>query len=187
MYGEGMIALEDQVLVVPGLYTSGPGHWQTRWEKEFGFARVEQKDWDAPRCEDWVRTLDRTVAAQRLPVFLVAHSLGCITIAHWASNAESAVSQKVKGALLVAPSDVERPEFSPGAVGFSPIPLDRLPFRSIVVASTNDPYISLARAEQLATGWCADFENIGAAGHITTVDGFGPWPQGIELLDRLRS
>lgn len=187
MYGEGMIAHEDQVLVVPGLYNSGPGHWQTRWENEFGFARVEQKDWDAPRCEDWVRTLDQTVAAQRLPVVLVAHSLGCITIAHWATNAEAAVAQKVKGALLVAPSDVERPEFPLGAVGFSPISLSALPFRSIVVASTNDPYINLTRAKGLASAWHADFENIGAGGHITTVDGFGPWPQGIQLLDRLRS
>jgi predicted alpha/beta hydrolase family esterase len=187
MYGEGMSDSEDQVLVVPGLYNSGPGHWQTRWEKEFGFARVEQKDWDAPLCEDWVRTLNETVAAQCLPVVLVAHSLGCITIAKWAQNAAAAVSQKVKGALLVAPSDVERPEFPVGAVGFSPIPLTALPFRSIVVASTNDPYISPVRAEEVASSWSADFENIGAAGHITTVDGFGPWPQGIELLNRLRS
>ncbi len=42
MYGEGvttnLATADDQVLTVPGLYNSGPGHWQTMWEREYGFA-----------------------------------------------------------------------------------------------------------------------------------------------------
>jgi predicted alpha/beta hydrolase family esterase len=179
--GEG----NDLVLVVPGLYNSGPGHWQTLWEKEYGFARVEQAEWDLPRCEDWVRTLDETVSAQQVKVVLVAHSLGCIAVAHWASGAGADVCRKVKGALLVAPSDCERVDFPPGAVGFKPIPRGRLPFRSVVVASTTDPYIPIERSEELAKWWGSTFVNVGACGHITTADGFGSWPQGLALLDEL--
>jgi predicted alpha/beta hydrolase family esterase len=176
----------DQVLVVPGLYNSGPGHWQTLWEKEFGFARVEQAEWDVPRCVDWVRTLNEVIMAQDVPVVLVAHSLGCIAVGHWAAEADKEAVRKIKGALLVAPSDCERQDFPPGAVGFKPISREILPFRSVVVASTTDPYIPIGRSEELAGWWGSEFVNVGACGHITTADGFGAWPQGLALLDELR-
>ena len=189
MYGEGvgtdLVAGNDQVLLVPGLYNSGPGHWQTLWQKEYGFARVEQQDWDAPRCDDWVETLDRVIRAQSVPVVLVAHSLGCIAVAQWAvTHAESA--GRVRAALLVAASDAEREDFPTGVRGFSPIARGPLPFRSIAVASTNDPYTTWARSEEFSQTWGATLVNAGAAGHITTVDGFGPWPSGLAQLELLR-
>jgi predicted alpha/beta hydrolase family esterase len=189
MYGEGVridsLAGNDQVLLVPGLYNSGPGHWQTLWEKEYGFARVEQQDWDAPRCADWVRTLDEVIRAQSVPVVLVAHSLGCIAVAHWAAvHPESA--DRVHAAMLVAVSDAERPDFPPGVSGFVPIPHAKLPFKSVIVASTNDAYTDWARSEEFAAMWGSELVNAGQCGHITAVDGFGPWPFGLDLLKLLR-
>ena len=186
MYGEGMIALHDQVLLVPGLYNSGPGHWQALWEKEYGFARVEQQDWDTPRCEDWVRTLNDTIEAQSAPVILVAHSLGCITVAVWAAT-HPAVTAQIKGALLVAPSDTERPDFPPGAKGFAPVPQTRLPFKSTLVASSNDHYTSLSRSKEFASAWASTLVIEENAGHLSGVDGFGPWPRGLQLLQSQRS
>ena len=190
MYGEGvttnLATADDQVLTVPGLYNSGPGHWQTMWEREYGFARVEQSDWDTPRCSDWVSTLNQTVCAQSAPVILIAHSLGCITVAHWAAaHPESAT--RVRAAMLVAVSDAERPDFPPAVSGFAPIARHRLPFRTIVVASTNDAYTTWARSEEFAQMWGGKLVNAGDSGHITAVDGFGPWPFGLELLRQLRA
>lgn len=189
MYGEGVTTtlreVDDQVLLLPGLYNSGPGHWQTLWEREYGFARVEQSDWDTPRCSDWVSTLNQTIRAQSAPVILVAHSLGCIAVANWAAaHPESAT--RVRAAMLVAVSDAERPDFPPAVFGFTPIARRRLPFTAIVVASTSDAYTTWDRSKELADIWGAALVNAGDSGHITAVDGFGPWPFGLELLNELR-
>ena len=116
---------------------------------------------------------------------LVAHSLGCVLTARWAGNGGSA--EKVKGALLVAPPDVDAAEHSvPEIYPFAPMPLERLPFRSIVVASTDDPYGRIERQREFARAWGADLIEIGAAGHINPESGHGEWPEGEALLKLLR-
>jgi predicted alpha/beta hydrolase family esterase len=172
------------VLLIPGLYNSGPDHWQTLWQKEFGFARLEQKDWDTPRCEDWAAALEERVAAEGEKVVLVAHSLACTLVAQWAM--QSSLTGKVASAMLVAPSDAERPDFPAGTTGFTPIPMRRLPFHSIVAASGNDPYTPFWRATDFADAWGSELIDAGDCGHITTVDGFGPWPAGLQWLKELR-
>lgn len=171
------------VLTVPGWTGSGPGHWQSLWERAHPrrFRRVEQADWENPRLDDWIRTLDAAVASAPGPVVLVAHSLGCIAVAHWAA----AHARPVAGALLVAPADVERAD-APGPIRpFAPVPLQPLPFRSILVASTDDEFVTMERAEHFARCWASELVPIGAAGHVHTAAGFGPWPRGERLLDDL--
>lgn len=169
------------ILIVPGLGSSGPAHWQTHWEQHYGYQRVQQRDWDNPICEDWVQNLEAAVVAAGPGVVLVAHSLGCITIAHWASTTR----HRIKGALLVAPADVDRSDMPSEIVNFAPIPLARLPFPSIVVASTTDEYVTLARAQELAEAWGSRFVNVGALGHINSESGLGLWPEGHVLLQEL--
>ena len=112
-------------------------------------------------------------------VVLIGHSLGCITIAHWANT----YGHRIKGALLVAPSDVETPQYATfPTTGFGPMPVQRLPFASKVVASTNDPWVSLARAQQFAEAWGSELVVIGEAGHINVASGHGDWPEGLALL-----
>jgi predicted alpha/beta hydrolase family esterase len=173
-----------RVLIVPGWENSGPGHWQTLWERADPrrFRRVEQRDWDAPQLDDWVGALDAALAAEPAPVILVAHSLGCIAIAHWAAR----FARPVAGALLVAPADVERADTPEPIRCFAPVPLRPLPFRSILVASSSDEYLSMDRAEHFARCWRSELVPIGAAGHLNTAAGFGPWPDGERLLDALR-
>ena len=166
---------------VPGLGSSGPGHWQTRFERaDPSFSRVEQREWDAPDRAEWVAALDRALAGRDLSrVVLVAHSLGCATVAHWAAQA----GRTVKGALLVAPADVETPHFAAvPATGFAPMPLRRLPFPSRVVASSTDEWVTLARARQFAQAWGSGLVEVGPAGHLNTASGYGDWPAGLALL-----
>ena len=84
------------------------------------------------------------------PVVFAAHSLGCALVAHWAASSKQLT--RVRGALLVAPSDVEAPSYPAGTVGFAPMPLRKLPFSSIVVASSDDEYVAPERATQLHRG-----------------------------------
>ena len=174
--------MTSKVFILPGLNNSGPQHWQTAWEQEYGFTRIQQKEWDAPVCEDWIRTIEE--ATQIYPpgdLILVGHSLACCTIIHWAQK----FRHPIKGALLVGPSDVDAPSYPEGTTGFNPMPLHKLPFPSIVIASSNDPYVTLERAEFFAGQWGSKLVNIGDRGHINTDSTLGNWPIGYEWLQAL--
>jgi hypothetical protein len=147
------------------------------------FSRVEQVDWNTPDCRDWISTLDAAIHRENDNVILVGHSLGSVTIAHWALH----YRRKIAGALMVAPSDPEVDTFPAGTTGFSPIPTSRLPFPGTVIASTNDPYISFQRVTRLAEAWGSNLVSIGACGHISVANGFGPWPEGLQYIAALQN
>jgi uncharacterized protein len=170
-----------RLLIVPGLGGSGPDHWQTRWEAlDPRCTRVEQRDWDRPELDAWCQTLEQAVLGAGSPCVLVAHSLGCITVAHWARRGSVA---QLRGALLVAPADVENGrclELVPRS--FAPVPREPLPFPSLVVASADDPFAKLERARAFAASWGARFEDVGAQGHINADSQLGDWERGRQLL-----
>lgn len=170
-------------LIIPGLGNSGPEHWQSYFERSGkNFYRVEQKEWDSPTCEDWIQTIEQKLASfDPSSVVLIGHSLGCTTIAHWAKK----YPKSIKGALLVAPSDIESQHYSFPATGFSPIPLERLNFKTLVVASEDDEWVSLDRAKFFADSWGSEFINLGKAGHINIASGHTQWKKGLELLKSL--
>lgn len=172
------------VLVLPGLYNSGPDHWQSRWEALHPeFRRVMQDDWERPRCGDWIGRLAAAVGDTPDAV-LLAHSSSCALVAHWAASGPTG---RVRGALLVAPSDPEAPSYPAGPKGFAPMPLVHLPFPSVLVASTDDPYVTSERAAEFARAWGSRLVSIGDAGHINSQSGLGEWPAGLALLEELRA
>jgi uncharacterized protein len=146
-----------------------------------------QEEWEQPRCADWVTTLGRAVAGEQGEVLFVAHSSACALVAHWADTAEPRLIARVRGALLVAPSDPEGPNYPVGPSGFAPMPRLPLPFPSTVVASRNDEYVSVDQARSYAEAWGSTFVDIGNAGHINSASQLGAWPAGYELLGILRS
>ena len=164
------------VLVLPGWQNSGPAHWQSRWEALHGYRRVDQHDWMHPKRGDWIARLEDVLLDADEPAVLVAHSLGCLLVAAWASHSRN--THLVKAALLVAPGDAEREEFRPLLPTWAPIALQRLPFPSVLVGSHDDPYCSFERAQTLATAWGSRFIDLGDAGHINADSGLGDWPQG---------
>lgn len=172
-----------RILTLPGWGGSGPAHWQSLWAQDDpDIVRVEQDDWDNPDLDPWLRRLDETVDSFGAPVVLAAHSLACALVAQWASQANGRCS----GALLVAPADVDSPDHTPFSVRmFGPLPLVPLPFPSILVASEDDMFMDLARAQQLAEAWGSRFVNAGPVGHLNADSGHGPWPAGRELLASL--
>lgn len=176
------MTVSPAVLIVPGWGDSGPAHWQTLWERAHpDFRRVVQRDWHYPVRAEWVETLEQAIRAAARPVVVVAHSLGCIAVAHCAGDR----ALPVRGALLVAPPDVEDPDFPPVIEGFAPVPRHRLPFPSTVVASRNDPFSAFERSGELATAWGSRLVDVGDSGHLNADAGFGPWPRGEALLAEL--
>lgn len=141
------------VLILPGWLGNGPDHWQSRWQVLHGYQQVEQHDWQRPLRGDWTARLqDAVLAAPAGPV------------------------------LLVAPPDIARADNREKIPGWAPPERRRLPFAATVIASSNDPFGSLACASQLAADWGADFLNLGPRGHINADSGLGDWPEGHTLL-----
>jgi predicted alpha/beta hydrolase family esterase len=172
-----------RILVVPGLNGSGPGHWQTLWEEKYGGERVNQRDWENPDLVEWVSTLSTVITARSERTILVAHSLGCLVVAHWAQAHLEKTSQ-IQCALMVAPPDVESSPHIPEELRrFTTHKV--IPFPSVLVGSESDHYMTLESARRLAGYWNSCFVNAGAVGHINPDSGHGPWLQGEILLTDL--
>jgi uncharacterized protein len=181
--------LDPLVLIIPGLNNSGPDHWQTKWEQERDdCVRVDLGMWDKPNRNAWVNKLNLAIHGADRPVILVAHSLGCHTVAWWAKfelQEYLASGHPVLGALLVAPPDVDGLPYDNPLASFAPTPEIILPFESIVVASHDDHYIPYERARTLAKTWGGKFADAGQVGHINADSGLGSWEFGQFLLDNL--
>jgi uncharacterized protein len=173
--------IEATVLIVPGLRDHVERHWQTLLARRLPRVRsvppMGREDLD---CAARVRAIERSAQAIHGPLVIVAHSGGCITLAHWARQ----TTRPVRGALLAVPPDFERsmPEGYPTvdalrAGGWLPVPRERLPFRSIVCASRNDPLARYGRVAELAGAWGSEVVDLGEVGHLNPASGHGDWPQ----------
>ncbi len=164
------------LVIVPGWRNSGPGHWQTLWEAQIpGAVRVQQDDWITPSRKAWVASITRTVLEQSGPVVIAAHSLGCIATAHLPEEA----ARRISSALLVAPADPERRGI---LADFAPVPYQPLPYPSLVVASSDDPFCPVRTAGAYARAWGSAFLRLQHAGHINIDSGHGHWPLGLALI-----
>lgn len=177
------------ILIVPGLRDHVEEHWQTILERKLPKAcSVTPIEHDKLSCAARVEALQQTIAKIEGPVVLVAHSGGVMIAVHWAQKYQ----RPIQGALLAAPADLESqlPAGYPTldtlrGNGWLPVPRSRLPFPSIVAASTNDPLASYERTVQYAKDWGSELVDIGSVGHLNPASGFGEWPLAEELLRRL--
>jgi uncharacterized protein len=166
-------AFTHDVLIVPGLHNSGSTHWQTLWERSnLGFRRVEQPAWASRDVDQWASAVDRSIESCTRPVLIVAHSFGCLA----AIRRVMVDASDVAGMLLVAPADPRR---------FCVMPAARLSMPAMVVVGANDPCTPFDIAQSWAARLGSRFVNIGEAGHINPASGFGPWPYGWHLLNKL--
>jgi uncharacterized protein len=183
--------MTPRLIIVPGLGDSGPEHWQSLWHTKFNAARVVQDDPETPTPESWSARLQDVIEATPGELVLVGHSCGVLNIVHWArlyAAAGSAGHERVRGALLVGPTDAEQANMNdhyPAVRGMAPVPMTPLPFPALVVASENDPYASFERAQAFADAWDAEFVTMGEAGHINVASGHGEWEEGEILLSEV--
>ncbi len=175
--------------MVPGYTNSPEDHWQSRWQSKLKTAiRVEQDDWHKPVLEEWGGSFLRTLRKSKSPVVIVAHSLGCQVVVQCAHQFDDLLRQKVRGAFLVAPPDVENPLIKPKhLMTFGPYPRDPLPFPSIVVASRNDRFCDYLIADDMAASWGSLLVDAGEQGHINAASGHGPWPEGLMVFSKFLS
>jgi predicted alpha/beta hydrolase family esterase len=181
------------VLIVPGLRDAVPRHWQTLLEAHLRatgrpVAAVPPLGREDLECATRLAAIERAARAIPGPIVIVAHSGGCVMVAHWAARTQ----RPVHGALLAVPPDFDEPmpEGYPAlealrAGGWLPVPRTRLPFPSLVAASRNDPLAAYTRVAALASDWGSRLIDLGNVGHLNPASGFGEWPLALELIDAL--
>jgi len=184
---------EPTVLIIPGLRDAVAQHWQTLLKVGLRAAGqpvvlVPPMGRENLDCAARANAIEQAAQAIDGPLLLVAHSGGCIMVAHWARQ----TSRPVHGALLATPPDFDSPmpEGYPTldqlqAGGWLPVPRQRLPFRSIVAVSRNDPLGAPERIRALAQAWGSHTADLGEVGHLNPVSGFGEWPQALDFIAQL--
>jgi predicted alpha/beta hydrolase family esterase len=177
--------MNDRVFIVPGIGNSGPEHWQSLWQDAHPqWRRLVVDDWDCVECDDWVSAIERQIGPRPTETIIVAHSLGCLAVAHWAARSGA----RVRGALFVAVPDPAAAAFpKAAATGFEPLPSGKLAFPSVVVSSSNDPYGSEDHARASAAAWGSEWIDAGARGHLNAHSGLGDWAEGLKLVEKLQT
>jgi len=183
--------MSPTVLIVPGLRDHVEAHWQTllaaQLPQVLTVPPMGREDLD---CTKRVQAIEATMATTAGPVVLVAHSGGCVMVAHWAHTSQHA--HRVVGALLATPPDFDQPmpEGYPTldalrAGGWLPVPRKSLPFRSLVATSDNDPLASREQVLALAKDWGSETVDLGAVGHLNPASGYGEWSMASGLIKKM--
>lgn len=172
------------IFLIPGYANSDENHWQTLWEKKYS-GRVERlmlEDFLSTSKEYWTSAILEMAKNIDKNYIVVAHSLGALSFAHAYSENEL---KNLKAVMLVAPPDVEQNQNAAFLPEFSPIPDFKFNVPAVLVASSNDPFYEIERADEIAQKWGAELINVGPKGHINSESDLGDWPEGLELLQKL--
>ena len=168
-----------EILMVPGWGDAEPGHWLSRWQRSLKTARrVEQADWETPEIGDWAERIVAAVAAGTRPAVIVAHGCGVIAVV---KAAPGLGQTRLAGAFLVAVPDLDPAKHDIWTArngGFTPLPMQRLPFPTKLIGSSTDTYCTVERYQEIGQAWGADTSIIAGAGHLNIASGHGPWPEG---------
>ena len=84
--------------------------------------------------------------------------------------------------MFVAPPDTNAENFPKEILGFENTPLEKLPFNTTCILSSDDPYSCMEKAELLAQKWGSKIFKVGAKGHINLASKLGYWEEGREIL-----
>ncbi len=164
------------VLFVPGLRNSDEQHWQSRWEEKLpNSKRIELAEWDTPDLEKWKQGIRAQLQNIDQPVVIIAHSFGTLASASIAQE----FPEKIAALFLVAPADPDKFQIA------AQLPQQPLPVPAQIIASSNDPWLTEAKAAYWALLWGTDYLRFKNVGHINSASNLGDWPEGIAQLQRL--
>ncbi len=125
-----------------------------------------------PELNDWAQALDEVIRQTDEPAILIAHSLACLLVAHWAAHSQLARRvAELSWLLFLIQTGLGFPLAEAGT--FADPPSVPLPFPALILASTNDPYASFEHAERRAFDWKAGIIDVGALGHVNSASGLG--------------
>lgn len=168
--------MAKKVLLLHGWGGSTFPHWQS-WlagelAKDYGkVSFLKFSDFDAPKLDVWMRELEQELADFQ-PDIVICHSLANIL---WFHLCNSKTIKEVQKLYLVAPPSLdcdiqELSEFFP-----THTPTNLYAKKSLLIVSTNDPYLNIAQANELQKELNIEMKILTDAGHINAESGYGEW------------
>ena len=176
--------MSKKVLILAGWGGSDFPHWQS-WlaselAKDYGkISFLKFSNFEFPNKNDWKNELIEEIDDFR-PDIVICHSIANILWFH-ICNELSSLHQSThvepidKLFLVVPPSlNCDIPELS----SFYPceIPTNLYAKESILITSTDDPYMTQDEAHELKEALHVEMKVLENAGHINADCGFGEWP-----------
>ena len=149
----------------------------------------QQDDGSTPTRTNGSAGIIAAVATTSRPAVLVAHSLGVIAVAHAAPKLPRGASPGPSSWRLPTSQRQDLAKqyghaWPQGGFGFPPVPLTQLPFPSMLLASTDDPFCSAGARAALRRRRGSELIEVGPAGHISADSGHGAWPDGVLRFGR---
>lgn len=171
------------IVIVPDIGGTDRRHWLTHWKSNYPeLMRFAEYDAADATCRKWVRGIEDAVASAGPQTTLVAHGLGCLAVVHWAAL----TFRPVEAAMLVSvPNIVSNARHPRQLSGFTPVPRNVLPFRTLIVTSEEEGDYEHALA--YAEDWDATMVVVGSISHRTTPKCRQTWDEGLNLLWNLAS
>jgi uncharacterized protein len=170
------------IKLVPGLNNSGPEHWQSIWEKKYGFERINQEEWDYPVYNEWEKNfIENLERDNKCGTVLIAHSLGCLLTV----KAMPKIRKYLKAVFLVAPPDPKDKQFPKFLASFGYLPEVQLEVPGMLVYSENDQYSSPMFCIQKGKQWGLETISVGRKGHINSESNIDDWSEGFNLFQKL--
>ena len=168
--------MKDRVLLLHGWGGSDFPHWQSylasEIAKDYGCVSfLKFSDFDFPKLDAWRDEMLKEIEEFK-PTTIVCHSLANTL---WFILCNEDALQEVEKLFLVAPpslnTDIEELK------EFFPIKLPKKLYakKTLIVTSTNDPYLTQDEAKQMQQVLKVDMEVLEDAGHINADSGFGEW------------
>lgn len=185
--------MKKRVVIVHGWEGSPTSDWigwatEAFRNKGYDVLAPEMPDTNNPVIEKWIEHLRLVVGVVDENTYFIGHSIGCQTIMRFLET----VDAKVGGAIFVAgwfDLTNQGEEEKVIAKPWIETPIDYAKVRgnlakSVVVLSDNDPYVPYEETKNgFETRLGSEAITIPGAGHVTVADGFGPFPQLLEIFE----
>jgi hypothetical protein len=175
-----------RVLILHGWGGSDFPHWQS-WlaseiAKNYGCVSfLKLSNIDFPNKNEWIEELTEELKNFK-PDIVVCHSLANILWFHLCNELKITKAEKL---FLVAPPSLECKIEELKSFFPCEIPTNLYAKETLLVASTNDPYMSLDEATLLAKNLEVEMLILQNAGHINTDSGYGEWPWILEEIKNI--
>lgn len=178
--------MKQKILILHGWGGSDFPHWQS-WlaaeiAKDYGcvsFLKLSNPDF--PNKNEWIEELAEELKNFK-PNIVVCHSLANILWFHLCNELKIT---KIEKLFLVAPPSLECKVEELKSFFPCKIPTNLYAKEALLVASTNDPYMSLDEASSLAESLGIEMVILQNAGHINTDGGYGEWPWMLEEIKNI--
>lgn len=178
--------MKQKILILHGWGGSDFPHWQS-WlaaeiAKNYGCVSfLKFSNIDFPQKDAWMRELIKEIEEFK-PTVAVCHSLANILWFHICNELKIIKLEKL---FLVAPPSLECKIEELKSFFPCKIPTNLYAKEAVIMASTNDPYMSVNEAESLQTALNIPMVVLDGAGHINTDSGYGEWPWILEEIKNI--